>query len=210
MSWLETVKNNIFEKSLSKGDVTKAFEEWEYLGTMYETLDLLESCELCEHPELRYQFEIVNKLNSSTLLVGSECIKKFDGIAVIDSTGKKMDKGSARKKVNSDKRRLISDTKTQHMMNSLIRLSKADELFEIESFIQDFKERGAFTPNQLTTLFWRLKKYNIVYVDRYFKVSLRKAKYKDQLVDMENWKLKTIYNSLSPSQRDFLEGSRFI
>ena len=45
-----------------------------------------EICHLCDHSNIRYQFEIVNKQNGNLLLIGSECIKKFN-IEVVNDEG---------------------------------------------------------------------------------------------------------------------------
>src|SRR3546814_13751215 len=56
--------------------------------------DLLEAadgtCELCGQQELRYHFEIENDETAGSLLVGSECIKRFE-ITGIDEQGQRLD-----------------------------------------------------------------------------------------------------------------------
>ncbi len=208
MTWLDTIKSTLFQLSLEGKSLSKALEEWQYQGNMYDTEGFKHTCELCGHPDLRYQFEITNKHNQGSLLVGSECIKKFSGISVLDSDGNKLDVVSARKKVNSDKRSLITDAKKRDVLNSLIQLSWKDEEFKIDSFIEYFKDRGAFTPDQLATLFWRLNKHGVPFNKAYFKIIIKRDREKEQLINMPDWKLKKIWSALSTSQKSWLNGRR--
>ena len=204
MTWLDTIKQTIFLLSVENKDLNKALREWVYEGNMYDTEES-HSCELCGHPDLRYQFEITNINNHDILLIGSECIKKFSGISVLDSKGNKLDVVSARKKVDHDKRLLITDAKKRHVINSLVELSWEDDKFKIDSFIEYFKDRGAFTPDQLATLFWRLNEHDISFNKSYFKLTIKRGREKEQLLNMPDWKLKKIYSALSSTQKDWLK-----
>jgi hypothetical protein len=208
MNWIEKIKENIFPASIEKNNLIDALREWEYRGNMYDSENNIESCQLCTHPELRYQFEIINKNNSNIFLVGSECIKKFSGVSVFDEQGQKLDPVVANKKIDKDKRKLIIDGETKSILTSLVELSWNDKEFEIESFIDSYKEKKAFTPNQLFTILWRLKKYKIPFTKKYFKIRLRRSKDKQQLKNMEKWKLLELYDCLSTSQKKIIEDIR--
>ncbi|PAD74814.1 hypothetical protein, partial [Paenibacillus campinasensis] len=171
INWLERVQVNIFPVSEEQCDIRKALNEWVYQGDMYDVEIAEETCELCDQPHIRYQFEIVNLLNKNTLQIGSECIKRFD-IGVVDSKGTLLTSEEAKKKVNKDKNKLITDGKVKSVMNSLINLARLDEEFEIESFIKYFKENNAFTPKQLSTLIWRLEKYKVEHNKSHFKLTI--------------------------------------
>jgi hypothetical protein len=159
MSWIERVRRNIFPVSQEKKVLTKALNEWVYYGEMFDLENIDESCELCDHPNIRYQFVIVNTLNGNILLIGSECINRFN-IGVIDKNGKILNDNEARRKVSQDKYKLIANAKTKSVINSLIMLSKQDQDFgeeKLKSFIDYFKERKAFTPEQLAGGFKNIK-----------------------------------------------------
>jgi hypothetical protein len=201
MGWTERVKRNILPVSEEKNDVRKALDEWVYEGFMYDIELPEEICELCDHPHIRYQFEIININNQNTLLIGSECISRFK-ISVIDQKGKKLSYDDAKKKVSKDRNKLVTEAKLKKLINSLVELASVDEEFDIENFIKYFKENGAFTPKQLATLIWRLEKHKIEFIKSHFKMSLRKNKDKQQLFDMEDWKIKTLWDCLSSSQKE--------
>lgn len=119
MDWLTRIKNNIFPLSYERKDIRKALKEWEYYGEMYDTEDTSEDCQLCDHPNIRYQFEITNIINGNILLIGSECILRF-GIGVVDDEGKILNSEDAKRKVRSDRKRLVEEAKAKSVINSLI------------------------------------------------------------------------------------------
>ncbi|MGE7980421.1 hypothetical protein [Psychrobacillus sp. NPDC093200] len=204
MTWIVRVGNNIFPLSEEKFDIRIALSEWRYEGEMYDLEVAEEVCEICGHQNIRYQFEIVNKYNNNTMLIGSECITKFE-IPVLNEEGYVLSNREAKRKVNSDRRKLVTEAKEKHVINSLVRLSALDENFDIESFILYFKNRKAFTPNQLAILIWRLDKAKVEYNKSNFKLIITRNREKQQLNDMEEWKLKKILPCMSSTQKKLVE-----
>lgn len=200
--WLERVKANIFPVSEEQINVIRALGEWVYQGNMYDVEIAEETCELCDQPHIRYQFEIINTINSNTLQIGSECINRFK-IGVLDDKGVQLSAENAKKKVNKDRNKLVTEAKVKSMINSLVSLSRVDNEFDIESFIKYYKENGAFTPKQLSTLIWRLEKYNVHHIKSHFKLTIKKNKDKEQLLNLAAFKVKQIWECLSNSQKDF-------
>jgi len=66
-------------------------------------------------------------------------------------------------------------------------------------------DRDAFTPNQLALLFWRLDQHEIEYSPRDFKIVIRRDREKNQLRQMEDWKIKKLWASMSTSQRTWVK-----
>ncbi|MCM3322264.1 hypothetical protein [Cytobacillus kochii] len=203
MNWMERVKRNVFPVSNEKYNIRKALDEWEYEGSMYDVEIAEEICELCDQPNIRYQFEIVNVFNNNTLLIGSECITRFK-ISVIDQSGKKMSFEEAKKKVKKDKSRLVTEAKEKSVLNTLVALAAKDNEFNIENFIKYYKERKAFTPNQLALLIWRLERARIDFKKSHFKLTIKRNREKEQLLRLEDWKLNRIWDCLSNSQKQFI------
>ena len=203
MNWMERVKRNVFPVSNEKYNIRKALDEWEYEGSMYDVEIADEICELCGQPNIRYQFEIINVLNNNSLLIGSECITRFK-ISVIDQSGKKMSFEEAKKKVMKDKSRLVTEAKEKRVLNTLVALAAKDNEFNIENFIQYYKERKAFTPNQLALLISRLERQRIDFKKSHFKLTIKRNREKEQLLIIEDWKLRRIWDCLSNSQKQFV------
>ena len=183
MGWIDRVQKNVFPLSEEQDDIKKALSEWKYSGDMYDLEYAEEDCELCDHPGIRYQFEIVNTLNGNSLLIGSECINRFN-IGVIDEHGNILMGEAAKKKVSRDRSRLINDAKFKSVINTLVTLKLKEQNFDIDSFIDYYKDRKAFTPKQLFLIIWRLDKYKIPYNKNYFKLTIRRNREKEQLINM--------------------------
>lgn len=204
MTWISRVCDNVFPLSLEKNNIRKALLEWNYEGEMYDSGELEEFCGLCGHQNIRYLFEIVNKHNSNSLLIGSECIIKFE-IPVLNDGGSRFGNVDGTKKVHRDRRKLVIESKEKHVVNSLIILKGLDSDFDIESFIQYFNKRKVFTPNQLATLIWRLDRAGVEYNKSNFKLSIARKVEKEQLNNLEEWRLKKIFHCMSYSQKKFIE-----
>uniref|UniRef100_A0A914DHC9 Uncharacterized protein n=1 Tax=Acrobeloides nanus TaxID=290746 RepID=A0A914DHC9_9BILA len=199
-SYIERVKENLFPLSIEKEDLSKAFKEWLYNENAFDLEQDVEDCQLCNHPNIRYQFEIVNKHNENELLVGSECIKRFN-IAATDEFGNILNQEESRKKVDKSRRKLISDASKRRAITSLIRLSAVEEKFDIDSFIGYLQDNGAFTPNQLSTLDWRMNEHKIRHNPGDFKMKIRRDREKDQLREMEDWKIRKLWPYMSVNQQ---------
>src|ERR1043165_5380424 len=114
MSWASRVSENLLPLSKERDDLALALHEWRYAGNFNDLEAPEADCELCDHPEIRYQFEICNVHTGHTLLVGSECIHRF-GIAATDEEGRTLDETETRKKVEKDRRKLIEDARKRRV-----------------------------------------------------------------------------------------------
>lgn len=204
MSWASRAAKNLLPLSREKSDLARALDEWRYTGEFHDLEEPRETCQLCDHPDIRYQFEIENEHTSEALLIGSECIHRF-GIVAIDEHGQKLDADATRKKVDKDRRKLIEEARKRRVIRALVELAHADEgEFDIASFINYLQDRGAFTPSQLALLAWRLKVRGIAHDPRDFKMIIRRGREKQQLLDFEDWKLARLVPYMSESQLEFL------
>lgn len=205
--WLERVKRFVFPHSVEKQDIGKALAEWYYTGDTYDLEQPIENCELCGHSDIRYQFTIRNHHNANELLIGSECITRFD-IPAVDEKGVALTSKETRKVVAKDRRKLITDAKERRMIQTLIELKKKEEGFHVDSFINYFKERGAFTPKQLALVIWRLNANAVEYHVSDFKLTIRRAREKEQLLQLKNFQIEAILPCLSGTQQKFLQSKR--
>lgn len=210
MDWFQSAAGNIFPLSVEKRDFSRALLEWEYRGNTYDLEVPEEVCQLCGHQDIRFQFEIVNRNNQNALLVGSECIKKFDGISVLDEQGNALPLREASKKINRDRQKLVTDAQIRGMLYALIELAKKDDMFDLVSFEKFFEERGAYTPKQLAALIWRFDKHGIPFNPSCFKIYIRRQKDKDALLTLEEFRLKKMWPCLSLAQREYVRHRRHI
>lgn len=203
MTWAQKSAANLLPLSVESAQLTVALREWLYTGDMYDLETPIETCELCEHPDIRYQFKIINRHNGNEMLVGSECINKF-GISATDELGNILGRDESRRRVNRDRRFLVNEARKRRLVNTLVALSTVEETFDINSFISYVLDRDAFTPNQLALLFWRLDHHEIEYSPRDFKLVIRRDREKNQLRQMEDWKIRKVWPCMSTSQRTWV------
>ncbi len=204
--WIKRVKDRLTPLSEEKDSVYKALKEWVYQGDMRDLDEVVESCGLCGHNPIRYQFEIKNINNANSLLIGSECITRFGGVAVVDEMGQVLDKTQAEKKVKNDRGKLIVAAKTRSVINSIIELKAKDEGFNIgfDELIKYYSERGSFTPRQLHMLIWRMEKMGVTFNKKHFKMTIRRKREKNQYLKMPGFQLKRIADCLSEYQKEWL------
>lgn len=203
MSWASRAADNLMPLSREQEYLSTALREWRYTGKCYHLEEPVETCQLCDHPDIRYQFDIGNLFTGESLLVGSECINRF-GIAATDEEGRTLDAAESRHRVGRDRRKLIDDARKRRVINALVVLSNADDEFRISDFIEYLQDRGAFTPKQLILLLWRFDKYRIPHDVKDFKITIRRNREKAQLREMQKWQIDRIWPCLSASQREFV------
>ena len=203
MSWASRAAANLLPLSREKSDLAPALREWRYTGDYNDLEAPAADCELCDHPDIRYQFEIQNLHTGKTLLIGSECIHR---IRYRRDRRRRADarRGRHPQEGGKDRRRLIEDARKRRVVKALVALAHADKEFEILSFVDYLQSRGAFTPKQFSILFWRLDKHRIRYDARDFKLTIRRDREKAQLVELADWQLQRLTPCLSESQRSYL------
>jgi len=196
--WLEKSTKNLLALS-NASNFTAAQSEWKFTGDVVDHEFPSEICELCEHEELRYHYEIKNEETEKCLYVGSSCILRFQEIHIYDADGNKIIEEYERKK-ELDK--ALKEKLTNTMLEPLRKLWREQEWCRnhTKSSVDHFKEYGAFLPKQLATLFSRLKDNNINYKPEMFPVYLRSNHSKEQLRFMQKRELDLIKESLTKHQ----------
>lgn len=209
MSWLDRVATNLLPVSDEQENVIEALKEWYYTGDCYDLEEPAADCELCDHPNIRYQFVIRNDGTGHELLVGSECITRF-GLTAIDESGRKLNAEQAGQKVRKDRNKLITDARKRRVIAVLVKLGSLDAAFDFDSLIDYLQERGAFTPSQLSLILWRLGKHGVEHQKADFKMVIKRKREQEQLLSMEKWKVQKLWPCMSSSQQDFfIENCRY-
>jgi hypothetical protein len=198
--WRNKAITNLLKNSKENTDHAIAAKEWEFTGTVIDHLTSNHRCQLCEGENLRYHFEINNKIKQeNSLLVGSSCIKKFD-ITVFDESGKEIF-GSQKSSFLKN----IIDQKKQELMldevRSLWKVSTLEEKKTIEYCINEYKIKNCFSPNELNKLFSLMKKHEIDFTQVLFKVSLRSQFELNRLLNMPDYERSRILPCLSVHQK---------
>lgn len=205
--WLKTAKDNLFQKSVEKKDFIKALSEFQYINVEdNENSDF--TCELCQQPNIRYEYLVKNKINDNTLKVGSECIKKFIGeldkenIYLLDENDNKV----TIKRLESDKKEYFKDI-TLRLMKYYWKNNLTDFKIAILNAIEDNK---SITINQAKHL-TKVYKFGLDRDERYgtamrntIKINMTRKMYKNQYYDLTEKEKDFVKLFMSYSQKEKL------
>ena len=185
----------------SKGeDYGQVLQEWVPTGEVRDT-DFEGACELCSHTPLRWQYQIESTKTSSTLWIGSRCLQNIYGeTAKLEGRDEEQARKEARSEIREAKK-TYGKHKILEALRSLWKLENSDFQGTIWSIADDLKERGHVTPKQAKLLDWRCSTHDIDFPMEFLSIDLRKDKYKEQLQQMEDWKVAEIWQALDSKQR---------
>ena len=200
INWIGRSKETLTQYSVNKQNFRAMLNEWFYNGESYDLEEPCEACELCGYREIRYQFTIQNRVNNNELLVGSECITRFD-LSGIGENGEYIAPQQTQKRVQRDRQRLIKEARLKRVLNCLIQLSYKAPKLEMEKTIEKFQDRGVFSPKHVMFIFWKLDESKVTYDPKDFKVSLRRNREKDQMEELKDWQLQKLKPCLTLAQR---------
>jgi len=189
------VRENILPLSLA-GTLPEAFKEWYFAEKIQDHENCEATCELCDQEDLRYHFLIRNQHTKRELWVGSKCILKF-GLSVYDGN-RLLDDDQAKKKLN----KLTQKMQIESCIKSLQKLAFKEKNSLFDNALNFYSTNKYLTPKFAFVIFWRLQKNNIDHHPSFFKVSLKKNKYKDDLKAMETARVHLFWKALTKPQRD--------
>jgi len=194
LTYPQRVRENILPLSVGSS-LPEAFEEWSFTERTVDHGTPIETCELCEHEELRYHFEIKNALTDKTLWVGSQCILKF-GLSVFED-GNRLSPLDSKKKLD----RLMQKMRLESCIKALEALAEVEGNSILSGALSFYKKNKHLTPKYAFVVLWRLKENEIDHSPSFFKINLRKNKYQQDLRDMPLSRVHVIWPALSSSQR---------
>lgn len=197
-SYPQRVRRNILPLSVAES-LPEAFEEWTFTDEIEDHEEPIETCQLCEQEQLRYHFKIRNALTAKVLWVGSQCILRF-GLSVFED-GLKLSEKQAKKKLE----RLTQQMRLESCIKTLERLAEAEENDILNSALAYYDENKYLTPKQAFVVLWRLRENNIDHSPSFFKISLKRERYRDDLRDMKTSRVHVIWPALSSTQRRLAE-----
>lgn len=190
----QRIADNILPFSLS-GTLPDAFKEWYFTENIEDHGKPIEDCELCDQEQLRYHFEIKNRNTNRGLWVGSSCILKFQ-VQVFDN-GVLLNAVGAKKKLND----LTQKMRLDSCFKALRELATSENNKILSSALEFYLKNKYLTPKFAFVVFWRLNTNKIDHSPSFFKISLKKDKYKTDLANMPLDRVHTIWSALSSSQK---------
>jgi hypothetical protein len=131
MSWIKRATANLLRFSMyrepGEGSFAEAMREWEMTEGYNDLEEPIGTCELCEHPEIRHQFEIRNRFTKISLWVGSKCIEKF--VPLYRESVEVTDPAEKAKLLTSITTRLIDQARRERAESLLSQLATIDDRF---------------------------------------------------------------------------------
>lgn len=195
----QRVANNILPLSIA-GNLPEAFKEWYFTENLVDHIVAKADCKLCDQEKLRYHFEIENRNTRKRLWVGSSCIVKFQ-VKVFDDAGMVLDKKGAEKKLN----KLQNKMRYEACINALNKLAQAEPNEILSNALNYYLKNRYLTPKFAFVVFWRLQVNNIDHSPSFFKVTLNRSKYKEDLKEMDTSKVHRFWKALSSGQKKIAE-----
>ncbi len=201
-NWLSSAKENLFKLSSNMDNFEIARKEWIYVG-MTDNGNADFDCQLCSHPEIRYEYLIKNSITNNELIVGSSCILKF-----VEYLTKNHEKLLDEEGIEINNKRLIDD-KIEYWKKILFEaleqnFNNGD--FE-KSITSKIKEDGELTANQakyLNKFYYNLDDMEQLACRRIIKIRLRKKIHKQQIENLKDGEYSFISLFLSPQQKNRL------
>lgn len=190
----QRVRDNILPLSVGE-TLPEAFEEWSFTERTIDNGTPIKICQLCDHEQLRYQFEIKNTLTNHTLLVGSQCILKFN-LSVFED-GRRLSPVDSKKKLD----RLTQKMRLDSCIKSLRDLANAEDSEILISALDFYVKNKYLTPKYAFVVLWRLRYNNVDHSPTFFKINIKKEKYKNDLRGMPVSRVHIIWPALASSQR---------
>jgi hypothetical protein len=192
--------DTLLRRSANTRDLDQALEEWLYTGQTRDHVRQTEMCELCLEEPLRYHFLIANQRTDDRMWIGSDCIERF-GILAVDESGVVLGREDSAAKVRRDRRKLVEDSRTRHVLAVLERLAKADSGFDAEVYRRQLGEHRAFAPGQAHDLMTRAIELEVEVAASMFRVTIRRQADREALLAMNSEQVRRIWRCLSADQR---------
>lgn len=192
--YTQRVRDSILPLSVA-GTLPEAFAEWAFTDNTVDHEAPTETCELCGQQDLRYHFEIENRLTAGALWVGSHCILQF-GVAVMED-GQQLSPDEAKRRLA----KLTQKMQLESCVKALERLSASEENSVIAGALDYYRRNKKLTPKQAAVVFWKLQKFRIDHHPSFFQVELRRDRHISDLEQMLTRRVHRFWGALSPAQR---------
>jgi hypothetical protein len=202
-NWTKKISTQILSVSQEADNAAKAFNEWQFTGSVTDHGKPVARCGLCGHTGLRYHFMIANRHTGEALWVGSQCILNFD-ISIPQISGRKMLSPKDKQKELKDHVESSRITKLLVPLQQLHQqVGKADRR-KVHWAVGKFQRRGAFSPKDLAWLFQAMRLVGIDYQAEDYSLTLRAKQDRLEYTQLSRTARAMIEPCLTDKQREKL------
>lgn len=191
----QRVRENILPLSLA-GNLPEAFSEWYFTGHTEDFHTPTEICELCDHDDLRYHFEIRNQFTGHSLNVGSQCILRFE-VPVYATDGSILSAADAQKLLNQ----CVKKMRLGACISALEQLARQENNQILVNALEYYRRNKKLTPKQAFVVFWKLRDHQIDHHPSFFSISLKRKRYVEDLRSMPTSRVHFFWHALTSPQR---------
>jgi hypothetical protein len=196
--YTQRVKANILPRSVAQ-TLREAFDEWEFTNQVKDYGEPHEICQLCEQERIRYHFEIRNRLTNNCLLIGSQCILKFD-VPVYDERGVRVPAALVRQRLNQIKQKMRLDA----CLAALSNVARLEQNEILDSALAYYAANKNLSPKFAYVVFWRLQVHRIDHSPSFFKIATRRDRHRRDLWEMHPDRVRLLWPALSANQRELV------
>ncbi len=199
-TWIVRGQDNLLAASRAK-DIVRAKREWRITYAFEDLGAAVGTCDLCGHPDIRYEFEIVNSTTDRHLWVGSECIKKFvpvfdDGVEVTDETRK----AQIVDRIAAD---AMAKGRKERAFKLLTTLARRDHRFRDSSWRDNWSL--GYSVKQLQMIAVVARQASTPFNAADFRINTRRGRVLEQLYGLQDWQYRQLRSALTASRRRELD-----
>jgi hypothetical protein len=182
-------------------DIVRAKREWSITYAFEDLGTAVGACELCDHPDIRYTFEIENTQTGRHLWVGSECIKKF--VPIFEAGVEVTNEGHKAKIVERIASTVRTRGRRERAVALLDQLAKRDRRFGEERWRDDW-DLG-YSAKQLQWIAVTARRASLAFNAADFRINTRRGRVLEQLYQLQDWQYRQLRLALTQSRRNELD-----
>jgi hypothetical protein len=206
MSWIERATANLLRFSTDREPGEDSFaevmREWEMTSGYNDLEEPTGTCELCEHQEIRHQYEVQNRFTKIALWVGSKCIEKF--VPLYENDVEVTNPEEKARLLTRITTKLIDEARRQRAERLIDDLSKIDDRFAGSSWVRDWKK--GYSVKQLQMMAFAATHAGLKFNAADFQINTRRGRVVDQAKDLQRWQYQQLRPAFPPArQKEFDE-----
>jgi len=194
-TWIVRGQANLLAASKAR-DIVRAKREWRITYGFDDLGAAVGRCELCEHPDIRYKFEIENSQTNRHLWVGSECIKKF--VPVFEAGVEITDEARKGKIIEQIATVVKSKGRKERALALIGKLATHDARFR-DSHWHDAWGLG-YSVKQLQLVAVGARKASLPFNAADFRINTRRGRVLEQLYGLADWQYRQLRAALPQSR----------
>jgi hypothetical protein len=175
--------------------------EWEMTHGYNDLEEPTGTCELCEHRDIRHQYEVQNRYTKIALWVGSKCIEKF--VPLYEGDVEVTDPEEKARLLTRITTKLIDEARRQRAERQIQKLSEIDDRFMSSPWLSDWKK--GYSVKQLQMVAVAAKHATLKFTAADFQINTRRGSVVEQAKDLQIWQYQQLRPAFPPARQKQLD-----